>query len=459
MATKKSKRKITIFSTIGIILVGLTIVAIRSKHEAAITIQKEKVARRNLTELVVANGKIQPVLQVNISPEVSGEIIDLPVKEGQCVKKGDLLVKIKPDNYIASRNSADANYKYSLANRTTAESNLEKANLELKRYDELSKHKLVSDSDYLTVKTTFDVARATLAGATQQVAVAYAALQTAEADLSKTTIYSPIDGTVTKLNSEKGERVVGTAMMAGTEIMTVADLNEMETRVDIGEIDVVLVNTGQVARLEVDAFKDRKFNGVVTEVANSANNSGTTGASASASSSSSSSSTEATKFQVKIRIQEKEAFRPGMSVTAEIETRYRTNVLTVPIQSVTTRLPKETPAKPGQTNLTDTNVVQVAGAVPPLAGDTNSLNSTDKRKPGEAPKPIEVVFIANGDHAKMVPVKRCISDDNYTEILEGLDAGQEVISGGYKAINRELEDGKKIVVGKIAAGDKGEEKK
>jgi HlyD family secretion protein len=454
MATKKGKRKILIFSIIGLVLVGLTLFAILSKHEAVITIQKEKVARRNLTELVVANGKVQPVHQVAISPEVSGEIIDLPVKEGQCVKQGDLLVKIRPDNYVAARDSADANYKYSLANRTTAEANLEKADLELTRYNALLKSKLVSDSDYLTVKTTFDVAKATFAGATQQVAVAHAALQTSEADLSKTTIYSPIDGTVTKLNSEKGERVVGTAMMAGTEIMTVADLNEMETRVDIGEIDIVLVKTGQVARLEVDAFKDRKFSGVVTEIANSANNAATATASSSAASSSSS-STDATKFQVKIRILEKESFRPGMSVTAEVETRYRTNVLTVPYQSVTTRLPKE--ADSG-TNVVKTNVVQVAGSVPPLSSDTNSLKSAD-RKPGEAPKPIEAVFIVNGDRVKMLPVKRGISDDTYTEIVDGLDAGQEIVSGGYKAINRELEDGKKVVVGKILPTDKGEEKK
>ncbi|HWY74863.1 MAG TPA: efflux RND transporter periplasmic adaptor subunit [Verrucomicrobiae bacterium] len=459
MATKKGKRKILVFSIIGLVLVGLTLFAIFSKHEAVITIQKEKVTRRNLTELVVANGKVQPVHQVAISPEVSGEIIDLPVKEGQCVKQGDLLVKIRPDNYVAARDSADANYKYSLANRTTAEANLEKADLELTRYNALLKSKLVSDSDYLTVKTTFDVAKATFAGATQQVAVAHAALQTSEADLSKTTIYSPIYGTVTKLNSEKGERVVGTAMMAGTEIMTVADLNEMETRVDIGEIDIVLVKTGQVARLEVDAFKDRKFSGVVTEIANSANNAATATASSSAASSSSS-STDATKFQVKIRILEKESFRPGMSVTAEVESRYRTNVLTVPYQSVTTRLPKEATGKsgPGGTNATETNIVQVAGTVPPLSSDTNSIKSAD-HKPGEAPKPIEAVFVVNGDRVKMVPVKRGISDDTYTEIVEGLDAGQEIVSGGYKAINRELEDGKKVVVGKILPTDKGEEKK
>ena len=290
---------------------------------------------------------------------------------------------------------------------------------------ELFKNKLVSDSTFLEAKTTYDVAKATLSGSLQQVEVAHASLQTATADLFKTTIYSPLTGTVTKLNSELGERVVGTAMMAGTEIMTVSDLNEMETRVDIGEVDVVLIKVGQLARLEVDAFKDRKFKGVVTEIANSSKNNSVATAS----------STEATKFEVKIRIAEKESFRPGMSVTAEIETRYRTNVLTVPIQSVATRLPKD-PAKDktGATN------GMAASAVPKTTG-TNDV------KFGEKKKPLEVVFVVDGDHAKMIPVTRGISDENYVEIVAGLKEGEEVVSGGYKAINRELEDGKKVVVG------------
>ncbi|MDB6020014.1 MAG: Efflux transporter, family, subunit [Pedosphaera sp.] len=452
MANPKSKkrRKIIVFGVIAAAVALIAAVAIFKKQEGAIVIQKEKVSRRNLTELVVANGKVQPVLQVNISPEVSGEIIELPVREGQSVKKGDLLVKIKPDNYIASRNSSQANYKYSQANKNTAEANLEKADLEYQRVAELFKNKLVSDSAFLETKTIYNVAKATLAGALEQVEMANAALQKAEDDLSKTTIYSPLAGTVTKLNSQVGERVVGTAMMAGTEIMTVSDLNAMETRVDIGEVDVVLIGIGQAVRLEVDAFKDRKFKGVVTDIANSSKNSGTGTAAAAAASSSS--SQEATKFQVKIRISEKEAFRPGMSVTAEIETRYRTNVLTVPIQSVTTRLPKESPDKGKSAK---TNVVQLAGSDPlPAKEDTNEVKSADRRKAGEPAKPIEVVFLPQGDRAKMVPVKRGISDDNYVEIVEGLSESDEVVSGGYKAINRELEDGKRVVLGHNGSSSK-----
>ena len=395
------------------------------KKEEVILVQTEKVARRTLTELVVANGRIQPVIQVVIQPEVSGEITELPVIEGQAVKKGEVILRIKPDNYLASKRSAEASYQSALSGRTLAQANLTKAGIEFKRFKELLDAKLVSESQFLEAKTTLDVMQATFENSGHQAEQAKAALARVEDDLSKTTIVAPMNGTVTRLRSQKGERVVGTAMMAGTEIMTIADLNDMEARVDIGEIDVILIKLGQKARLEVDAFRDRKFTGVVTEIANAAKGSGV--GSGGSSSSSSQVQQEATKFEVKIRVQEKEPFRPGMSVTAEVETRYRTNVLCVPIQSVTTRVPK----KPGETN-----VIAAAG--------TNTIKAGENKKPGEAAKAVEVVFTLNSDEVKMVPVKRGVSDDAYVEIAEGLPEGQEVISGGYKAINRELEEGKKI---------------
>jgi HlyD family secretion protein len=273
--------------------------------------------------------------------------------------------------------------------------------------------------------------KASLETSVHQAEQAAAALAKAEDDLAKTTIKAPMSGIVTKLKSQRGERVVGTAMMAGTEIMTVADLDEMEARVDIGEVDVVLISLGQVARLEMDAFGIRKFTGRVTEIANSSK---TAGPSTGGSSSSSSAGQEATKFEVKIRVEEKDLFRPGMSVTAEIETRYRTNVLAIPIQSVTTRVPKkpEEKAKGGA-------LVAKANATSPPPATGGELEKKDK--------PIEVVFTIDGDQVKMVPVKRGISDDTFVEITEGLNEGDEVVSGGYKAINRELEDGKKVKVG------------
>jgi len=400
------------------------------------------VTRRNITEIVVANGKIQPVLQVMINPEVSGEIIELPVKEGQIVKKGDLLVRIKPDNYRAIRNSSEANYRSSLASKTLAEANLAKADAEFKRMEQLFRDKFVSDSQYIEAKTSYEVAKATVESSSHQADQAKASLAKAEDDLTKTTIVAPIDGTITKLKSQVGERVVGTAMMAGTEIMTVSNLDEMEARVDIGEIDVILIDVGQKVKLEVDAFRDREFHGIVTEIANAAKGASSSSQSSSSSSSSSGSGQEATKFEVKIRIQEKEIFRPGMSVTSEIETRYRTNVLCVPIQSVTTRLPK------GQEKKVDKSKAEEK---PP---------TLEAKRKNDTKKAAEVIFVLGSEFVKMKPVKRGISDDSYVEIIEGVEEGQEVVSGSYKAINRELEDGRKIKKGDPnKEGKKDEEEK
>jgi HlyD family secretion protein len=451
MVNSKKRRQFIVFTAIGIALVALTLAAIFKKREVVITVQTEKVARRSLTELVVANGRIQPVLQVKISPEVSGEIIELPVKEGQPVKKGDLILKIKPDFYLANRNQAEASYQSSLSGKLTAEANLEKAAAEFKRGEELIQRTLISDSTFLELKTAYDIAKAQAAGATHQIAMSKAQLARTEEDLAKTTIVSPLNGTISKLNSQVGERVVGTATMAGTEVMTIADLNEMEARVDIGESDVVLIAPGQKARLEVDAFKDRKFTGVVTEIANSSKGAGLSG--------SGGQSQEATKFEVKIRINEKEPFRPGMSVNTEIETRYRTNALAVPIASVTTRQPKDADKKDrgGKSNPTNSNLTKVTATTNTTSQTGTNTTASDKKNK-DTPKPIEVIFVVEGDHVKMVPVKIGISDDSYWEITEGLKEGQEVVSGGYKAISRELEDAKKIRKG-TPEKDEAKEKK
>lgn len=227
--------------------------------------------RTNLTETVVANGRIQPVKQVKISAEVSGEIVALPVKEGQHVAQGDLLAKIKPDEYIADRKAAEATYQSTLSGQELAEANLHKAELDFKRNEDLFRSKLISDSDFLGFQTSLDIAKAQVESAKHQVEQARGALARTEEVVAKTTLYSPLTGTVSKLSLELGERVAGNTMMAGTEIMTVADLHDMEARVDIGEVDIVLVKVGQKASLEVDAFRDRKFSGTVTDIANSSN--------------------------------------------------------------------------------------------------------------------------------------------------------------------------------------------
>jgi HlyD family secretion protein len=437
-APKRKKHGKWVWFLAAFIIAAILIFAFAlRKKEPVIPVQTEKVMRRNITETVVASGKIQPVKEVHISPEVSGEIIALPVKEGQHVKKGDLLLKINPDVYIAALNQAKAGYESSLAAKAEAEANLEKAEADYKRNLELFNRKLLSESDFIGFKVARDVAQAQVESAIDQVDVAKAAVDSAQDSLDKTTIVSPLDGTITVLNSQLGERVLGTVQNAGTDIMTISDLNEMEARVDIGEMDVVLIWPGQKARLEVDSFKDQKFTGVVTDIGSSAEglDSSSGSAAAYASSSSSSSSQGATQFQVRIRVNEKELFRPGMSVTAEIETRSSTNTLAVPIACVTTRILKQK--------------LKFAGDDPPKTNSIASAENTTNvanasKKSNELQKPVEVVFVVKGDHVKAVPVKIGISDDNYWEITGGLHEGDEIVTGSYRAISRDLDDGKKI---------------
>jgi HlyD family secretion protein len=442
MANPKKRKKVLILVAIAIMLVALTLMAVFKKRAPVITVQTEMVLRHSLTNVVVANGKIQPVVQVTISPEVSGEIIELPVKEGQQIKKGDLLVKINPDIYIAALNQAKAGYESSLAAKASAVANLEKADADFTRNQELFNRKLLSESDYVGFKSARDVAKAQLDSADDQVNVAKAGVDSAKEQLAKTTIVSPLEGTISKLNSQLGERVLGTVQNAGTEIMVISDLNQMEARVDIGEMDVVGIVPGQKAWLEVDAFKDRKFAGMVSDVASSSKDSNLPQG---YSSGSSSQSQEATKFQVRIRLSDKEDFRPGMSVSASIETTYRTNVLTVPLASVTTRPPTQKKSEPkldppkseGTNAAASTNLATAAG--------TNSTASTAKTK--DSAKPVDVVFVVKGDHVEAVTVKIGICDDNYWEITDGLTNGEEIVSGGYRAISRDLNDGSKIKKG------------
>lgn len=418
MARKKRKtgRKILVLVLLLAGIGGLAWWAKLNKKEVILSVKTETVERRDITEEVVSTGRIQPVTQVKISPEVSGEIIDLPVKEGQLVDAGDLLLKIRPDFYEANLRSAKANHESAQANETLSELNLDKARIDYQRERKLYDDGIGVLANLETVSNAWEIAKARLKSAQLQTVVADAALTRANEDLAKTTIHAPMYGAVSQLLTEKGERVVGTATMAGTHVITIADLKRMEARVEIGEMDIVLIKVGQKVRLEVDAFSPEEFTGTVTEIANSALVRG------------SGMNQEATKFEVRIRVDDAEAFRPGMSVTAYIQTRSRTNVVTAPIQSVTTRLPK---ADKG-TNAAPAKVEAKA--------KSRKAADDDKKKP------IEVVFLAQDGVVKMVPVERGISDDDYVEITAGLEGGEKIVSGGYKAINRELEDGKKILV-------------
>lgn len=407
MATngKRKRKKIIVLSIIGgLALTAGIVLLVGSKKEPIVTVQVEPVRRRTITQVVTATGKIQPEIEVKISPEVSGEIVALPVKEGQRVKKGDVLLKIKPDVYIAQRDQFAAGVLSARANLTRAET-------EYKRYKELFSKGLVSQAEY-------DQATAVYEGARAQYAQAKASLDQANENLRKTTIVSPMDGTVSQLNSRLGERVLGTQQFQGTEVMTIADLSRMEARVEVSETDVILISIGDTARISVDALPDRKIDAVVYEIANTATSRGL------------GTQEEVTNFQVKMRIITPDVpLRPGMSMTADIETETKQNVLAVPIQSVTTRMPKMEEKELAQ----DGQRREVVAANRPSSG-----------KMKNEMKAREVVFVVEGNVAKAIPVKRGISDDAYVEITEGITEGMQVVSGSYKAINRELEDGAKV---------------
>lgn len=401
---KKSKKKIIIVTVIvGVLAALVLVVLLGSKKENIVAVQVEKVMRHTITQVVTATGKIQPEIQVKISPEVSGEIVALPVKEGQKVKRGDLLLKIKPDVYIAARDETSAAVLQAQANLTKSES-------EFKRVENLFKKGLVSASEFDQAKASVEAARA---GYDQ----AKASLTRAEESLRKTTVTSPMDGTVSQLNSELGERVLGTAQFQGTDVMTIADLSRMEARVEVSENDVVLVSIGDTARVSVDAFPDRKVNAVVYEIANTATSKGL------------GTQEEVTNFEVKMRIVDRAIqLRPGMSMTGDIETETKSDVLGVPIQSVTVRAPKVEMKEQAEDGQSGSIVVRSSG---------------NARRDG-ANKPKEIVFIVDNGAVKAAAVKRGISNDAYVEITDGVQEGVEVVSGSYKAINRELEDGTKV---------------
>lgn len=414
---KKSKKKLFIFGGIGLLLVILLVVAfIGGNKEEIVSVQTEKVEKRTITQTVAATGKINPEFKVVINPEVTGEIIQLPVKEGDIVKKGDLLIRIKGDQYVAQNERLEANLQSAKANLKMREAELTKVELDYNRVKELHSKGLASDSELETSKSNYLSTKAAYQAAEANVAQSEASLKEIMDQISKTAIRSPIDGVVTKLNVELGERVFGAGFSMGSDIMTISDLRNIEAVVEVDENDVVLVSIGDTATIKVDAFKDQEFVGLVSEIGNSANTTGL------------GTQQEVVNFQVKIKlIDPKITLRPGMSCTADIETETIENILSVPIQSVTTRsdAPKmDMPSGDGE----DEGIIQV---------------KTDKK---ENIKPKEVVFLIKDGKAKLVEVETGLSDDNYIAVLKGLEGGEQVVSGSYKAISRELNDGLQVRV-------------
>ncbi|HEX9251335.1 MAG TPA: efflux RND transporter periplasmic adaptor subunit, partial [Ignavibacteriaceae bacterium] len=307
---KKSKKKLYIFGGIGLLLVILLVVAfVGGNKEEIVSVQTEKVEKRTITQTVAATGKINPEFKVVITPEVTGEIVELPVKEGDVVKKGQLLIRIKGDQYQAQKQRLEANLQSAEANLKMREAELTKVELDYNRVKELYSKGLSSDSELETAKSNYLTTKASYEAAEANVLQSKASLRETLETLYKTTIVSPMDGVVTKLNVELGERVFGAGFSMGTDIMTISDLRNIEAVVDVDENDVVLVSIGDTANIKVDAFKDQEFTGLVSEIGNSANTTGL------------GSQNEVVNFEVKIKLlNPKTSLRPGMSCTADIET-------------------------------------------------------------------------------------------------------------------------------------------
>ena len=444
-AKKKSKLKwIIIGSSLLVVLLGVGAYLKSKNSQPGLPVTTEKAVIKTITQLVTATGKVQPEIEVKISPEVAGEIVELPLKEGAPVKKGDLLVKIKPDTYQAQVEQGEANLVAAKASAVQAKAQLIKAQDDFKRTDDLFAKQLMSDSDYSAAKTNLEVAQANYDNALAQIRRTEGALSQAHDLLNKTVIYAPMDGTISSLTSEIGERVVGTGSFAGTEIMRVADLSNMELRVKVNENDIVNVKIGDKAVISIDAYPARKFSGTVHEIGSSADGSAGSGSSAQASSTVSDS---VTNFLVKIRIADRDVqLRPGMSATADIETQTVTNVIAVPIQSVTVR------AKGGLTS--DELQQKKAKAAQEKSGNDLEVKNEREEARRDREKLLRVVFIKTGDKVKMQAVETGIADNTSIEVKKGVKAGDEIVSGGYAAISRKLKDGMQVQIEKPKPADR-----
>ena len=421
---KKSKKKIFIFGGIGVLLLALVLIAILGgSKEEIVAVQTEKVQKRDITQTVAATGKINPEFKVPITSEVTGEIVSLPVEEGDKVKKGQLLIKIKGDAYVAQKERAEASLQSANANLTMRKAELDKITQDYNRMKELHNKNLASDSELETANSNYLTTKALYQSAEANVLQSEASLKEIIDQLNKTTIYSPIDGVVTQLNVELGERVLGSGYSMGTDIMTVSDLRNIEATVEVDENDVVLISVGDTAKIKVDAFGERVFKGAVTQIGNSAVTTGL------------GTQEQVVNFEVRIKLLEPDdALRPGMSCNADIETETVHQVISVPIQSVTARSDFNMEQKKDEE---ETETVSA------------SNNKTDK-------KIQEIVFIIEKSKAKKLNVETGISDDNYIQIKSGLSGKEDVVSGTYRAISRELNDDVTVRVenkGKNAPGN------
>ncbi len=462
MAKKKKSNTRRIVILLGVLVILVVIIGavvsmtgIIGPKERVTQVEIAEATIRTVTQVVTASGKVQPEIEVAISPDVPGEIIALPIQEGDRVTKGMLLVSINPDFYVAQVKQAKASVLQSKAGAAQARASLLNAELEEKRQQKLYNAKAVSESDYLTAKTRYETAKASFESAQYSVQIAEARLDESQDQLDKTKIYSPMDGTVSILNVELGERVVGTSQFTGTEMMRIAELNRMELEVDVNENDVVNVAVGDSAAIEVDAYPERSFRGVVTEIANSARIQGA------------GSQEQVTNFPVKIRILDAHntefsgigvgdvvasnempseqpqtpSFRPGMSGTVDVFTKTVEAAITVPIQAVTVRdfneLRKEQLEKDRRKNRkatadSDSDSGKTTESIAGTVVDADSESDVDREDLRR------IVFILEDGKAQLVEVTTGISDDTNIVLKSGVSEGQQVITGPYRAVSRTL---------------------
>lgn len=429
----KSKKILTYAIIFAVVFIILAIVGKKlgwfGKEEIT-KVAVEKSEKRTITETITANGKVQPEIDVKLSPEVSGEIVELNVLEGDHVEKGKLLVKIKPDTYISMRDRAEAALNSAKSRLSQAEAQFIQSELSYKRNKTLWEQKAISESEYENAFASYKVALAELESAKYSVKSAEASLNEAQEELIKTNIYAPMTGTVSMLNVELGERVVGTSLMTGTELMRIADLNRMEVKVEVNENDIVRVSMNDTAIIEVDAFLGEKFKGVVTEIANSANTAGLA-------------TDQVTNFDVKVFLLASSykhlfdqgyinPFRPGMSANVDIQTDTKTDILTVPIQAVTARSDSTLNAQSDKEK--EENEEDV------------TMENSDQKKESIEEENREIIFVAKDGKAVLREVKTGIQDNTYIEILEGIEPGEEVITAPYAAISKKLKDNDPIEV-------------
>lgn len=442
--TVKKKSSSRLWIILGVVVVLGVLIALAAaksrKDEKPTEVTVEKAIVKTITHVVTATGKVQPETEVKISPEVSGEIIEIAPKEGQTVKKGDLLVRIKPDYYRAQVEQQEASLASARATSVLSQARLVKAEQDFKQSNDLYEKKMISEAEITSARTNLNVAKADYESSLAQIRRTEGALDQFRDQLSKTTIYAPIDGTVSSLTSEVGERVVGTGQFAGTEIMRIANLDAMEVRVKVNENDIINVKVSDHSIVSVDAFPGRRFEGRVGEISSSALTSGTTGSS-NAAALAASASDEVTNFLVKIRITEKDAkLRPGMSATVDIETETVANVVAVPIQSVTVR------AEGGKTS-EELQQQRAKEAKDRSGNDLDVVKERDNAK-RELEKLQRVVFVKDGDKVVMRKVETGIADNTHIEVKSGIKSGEEVVSGSYAAISRKLKDGAKVLIEK-----------